>query len=406
MNGWLLLTPAGLIALAALAIPLLIHLLSRSRGKRVLVGNIELFRQVQTQRASQIRLVQWLLLVLRVLLLLTAALLLADLARQGLAPPVENTAYITPARLAAAERGGAPIPDDQRQTRLVSLDGGWAQLSEALATQRHEGEVSVYTLASAADQPAEPLALPSPVIWQSAGAAAARAPSLLNVLLVHDPARLVDARALEAALLAVAQFRDLSVNVRLMPADTTALSETGVTAGDALIWLSEQPVPGDLQAAVQIDDSVADVVSPHEFVTVVEWPGLSFLAGGNTADQAPENEALWRDNAGLALLVEQHGAGQRRLRFTQRLAVEADNPVVQDGWPDMLARLLLGEAGWQSGTAHATLPAQETPLSSPLLTRGQPARSVVPLLSLLLALLFIAERWLAERPGKGADADD
>jgi len=406
MNGWMLLTPAGLIALAALAIPLLIHLLSRSRGQRILVGNIELFRQVQSQRASQIRLVQWLLLILRLLMLLTAALLLADLARQGLAPPLENTAYITPARLAAAERGEAPLPDDQDRARLVSLDGGWAQLAEALATQRHEGEVTVYTLASAADQPAGTLPLSSPVSWQSAGTGTARAPSVLNVLLVHDPARLVDARALEAALMAVAQFRDLSVNVRAVPAEAAALSEPSLAAGHALIWLSDQPVPAHTDATVQIDDSVADVVSPDQFVTIVEWPGLSFLADGNTADVAPENEVLWRDKSGLALLVEQHPPGQRRLHFTHRLAVDADNPMAQDAWPDMLARLLLGETGWQSGTAHATLPFGETPPSSPLLTRGQPARSLAPLLSLLLALLFIAERWLAERTGTRPDADE
>ncbi len=185
MNNWVLLAPAGLIALAGLAVPLLIHLLSRSRGQRVLVGNIELFRQVRRQRASQIRLVQWLLLALRLLMLLLAALLLAELARQGMAQPEANTAYVTPARLAAAERGEAPIPADH--DNLVSLTGGWPQLAEALALQPPANEVAVYTLASAGDQPARPLALPAPVTWVSDGVAAPRAPATLNVLIAHEP---------------------------------------------------------------------------------------------------------------------------------------------------------------------------------------------------------------------------
>lgn len=403
MNGWVLLAPAGLIALAALAVPLLIHLLSRSRGQRVLVGNIELFRRVQRQRASQLRLVQWLLLALRALMIVVAALLLADLARQGLGPPVEGIAYVTPARLAAAERGDVPI--DKEYQQLVTLQGGWSQLAEALAIQRHQGVVPVYTLASANDQPGRPLALPSPVTWHSDGMAEPRQASRLDVLIAHEPQRFVEAQAIRLALESAAAFSKLVVNVRLTLTEAVGPGDIDQAEETALIWLGDTPVPTTAQAGVVFRDSAGDAGSAARFTTIQAWPGLGFLATGKAANEPSSSEVVWRDAAGQALLIEQRVAGQRQIRLTQRLALDGNGPMAQDGWPGMLARLLLGEAAWQSATAFAALPDGQSPPALPVLTRGQPARSLVPLLSLLLAVLFLAERWLSERPGKSTKTD-
>ncbi len=117
---------------------------------------------------------------------------------------------------------------------------------------------------------------------------------------------------------------------------------------------------------------------------------------------------------GRPVLMEQRRDGQRQLQFMQPLSLDAgdgvgvdmNGPLAQDGWPDTLARLLLDESRWLSGTAHAALPDGTPPPATPLLSQGQPARPVAPILALLLALLFLAERWLAERPRQNAlDAD-
>lgn len=408
MNSWTLLAPAGLFALTALVVPLLIHLLSRSRGQRVLVGNIELFRHIRQQRASQIRLVQWLLLALRLLMLIVAALLLAGLARQGLAPPADDIAYVTPARMAAAERHEAPL--DKEHEQLVSLQGGWAQLAEALAVQRHQGTVSVYALASAIDQPARPLILASPVRWQIEGLAAARAPLSLNLVIAYDPDepgkdRLADAQALDAAMRLVAEYRSLMIDVRIATV-SDALPDGGLAENSILVWLSDKPVPADNGAAVLVTESDDDLSLLRGFISLPEWPGLSFLGSGSSADQNLRSEALWRGPQGNPLLVQSFAGGQRQIQFNQRLGLNANNPAAQDGWPDTLARLLLGTTDWNSGTAHARLPEPQPSLATALLTRGQPARSTVPLLALILGMLFLIERWLAERPRRDVNGNE
>ena len=62
----LLLAPAGLFGLLAIAIPVVIHLISRGRGRRVLIGNIELVRAARQSRVTALRLTEWLLLLLRI----------------------------------------------------------------------------------------------------------------------------------------------------------------------------------------------------------------------------------------------------------------------------------------------------------------------------------------------------
>ena len=101
-GAWLLLSPAGLLGMLALAIPIAIHLISSGRGRRVLIGNIELVRAARQARVTTPRLTEWLLLLLRVLIVIVATLLLAELARQGLGSVDDDVSYVTPGWLRAA----------------------------------------------------------------------------------------------------------------------------------------------------------------------------------------------------------------------------------------------------------------------------------------------------------------
>ena len=65
LSGLSILTPAAWWALAALAIPLLIHLFSRSRGRLVYTGHIDLIRQARRVKVTELRLTQRLLLMVR-----------------------------------------------------------------------------------------------------------------------------------------------------------------------------------------------------------------------------------------------------------------------------------------------------------------------------------------------------
>jgi hypothetical protein len=81
------LNPALLWALPLAGIPLLIHLFTRYRRKRILFSSLQFLRLIESRRIKRLRWQQWLLIILRTLAL---ALLALGFSR----PAFRNTAYI------------------------------------------------------------------------------------------------------------------------------------------------------------------------------------------------------------------------------------------------------------------------------------------------------------------------
>ncbi len=384
----MLLNPLGLLALAALVLPLLIHLFSRSKGRRVLVGNIALYRQARRQRVLEPRLVQWLLLLLRLALLALAALLLAGLARPGLESLPGTTAYLTPTwQAAAGPEQRARLEDFDRVLLLapgtpdlapgleadasatgagtrtgdpagsVSTPGSetlpemaadpWAQLAERLATVRHD-DVHVFALGQAGEFPADAPALGPEITWHvgepgtgyttgstdtpgwNGDAGVAAIP--LSVTLVAGPDHARDADLLATALETASAHR----NIALALERSTAWAFEPARPRDAVVWLAEAPPPGTLQA--------------------------------------------------------------------RRLVQGIPGDSTQADFPDTLLRELLGEDAWSAGALRAPAdPSAAARRDAP--TGGGPNRPLAPWLALAMALLFGLERWLAERPSRGQERE-
>jgi hypothetical protein len=100
--------PAWLWGLAALAVPLAIHLLSRGQQRRVLVGSVRLLRAAPSRHLRRLRPTRLLLLAVRCLLLAVVAIALAGLRWSGAAaaPPASWT-LVDPALLADSSPGVA-----------------------------------------------------------------------------------------------------------------------------------------------------------------------------------------------------------------------------------------------------------------------------------------------------------
>lgn len=79
ITPWFVQAPWMLLALFSLLVPLIIHLLSKSKGKLVPFGNIKLIQLSKPVKMNEIRLVERLLLLCRLLMLLFSVLLLAQL---------------------------------------------------------------------------------------------------------------------------------------------------------------------------------------------------------------------------------------------------------------------------------------------------------------------------------------
>lgn len=111
ISVWGFQAPWMLLAGLALAIPIAIHLLSKSKGKKVFFGDIRLIPNSTPVRMTQIRLVEPLLLLLRLLLLMISVLLLAKIYWIQDDQIEETIALVTPDWLHNAS-------DEQKQTLI------------------------------------------------------------------------------------------------------------------------------------------------------------------------------------------------------------------------------------------------------------------------------------------------
>jgi hypothetical protein len=120
-----LLTPALLALGLATAIPLVLHLLQRSRGPRVVFPALRYLRRAEREHASRIRLRQLLLLALRVSALLLLAVAAARPFLTGAGADHEATAVVIlldNSLSSGAVTGDQRVLDALKQTALETLD--------------------------------------------------------------------------------------------------------------------------------------------------------------------------------------------------------------------------------------------------------------------------------------------
>lgn len=196
-----LLAPLWLAGLAALLLPVALHLLSRGRARRVRIGSVQLLAEAAARQPRRIALQRPLLLLVRCLLLAAVALALAGPRRErapaaaataqawllvepGLTgpPPAEATRpgadgeepearWLAPG-LPLVQGGAAALgsagarPDEAGLPDLAAVPGGlWSLLREAAAAAPTGAELRVVTGGRLATLAGERPALPQAVRW-------------------------------------------------------------------------------------------------------------------------------------------------------------------------------------------------------------------------------------------------
>ena len=348
-GAWLLLAPAGLLGLLAIAVPVAIHLISHGRGRRVLIGNIELVRAPRKTRVTSIKLTQWLLLLLRILIVAVATLILAQLALQGLGSADAGVRYVTPAWLASATTAereelfaqepavrvlAADYPDASGFTPGNEEPGytAWPWLAERLSTLRHTGTVEVLAANRMTEFGHARPELPNEVSWNLKAVRRATTPVESQGVVVYDSDRTEDLAQVERALTALRRFR-----VPALEWASCAASDASCIDGaaDWLVWLSDSEPP----------------------------------------------------------------AGPER-RLHRPAGPQATIALSDPRYPDELLNSILDVEQWRIAW-------QQIPVSADVLAAGAGAGNPVPLphrsvrlwLGLLLVTLWALERWLSERRG-------
>ena len=401
-----LLLPVGLAALAALLLPVLLHLARRSEPRRVPFAALRWLR-AQPQPRRRHRLEEWLLLALRLLLLLALALLLAQPMLSGRPDRTPRVALADGVSLAAA-RAALGDADGAATARWLRLAPGFPPLDphdddRGTAARNDLPLASLLRELDAQLPAATPLTVVVPAVldgadaqrpvlsrqvrWRVAAGAmpspdtaapARTAPPVLEVRTAGDePPALRYLRAAGTAW-TVAAGRDPD---RTDPVRVAAPAAPLPATATPLAWL----VPGPVPAAVR--DWVAG-------------GGTLLLDAGTRWDGFPDDAVVaWQDADGAALAREaRHGRG-RVLRL-QRAWTPAAMPLLLDpGFPRQLQALL------------APPPAAPARVDATgyVPVRGLPAwperpRPLAPWLAWLVAALFLLERWVAAGPRRGSTA--
>ncbi|MGV3577910.1 BatA domain-containing protein [Brevundimonas sp.] len=376
MNPALLL-PAGLAALLALAIPVVIHIARRTEARTVDFAALRWLDAAPKPRRS-LTIDERLLLAARLMLLALIALWLAAPVLWNAADDRRVVAVLPgadPATVSAAveqgdrvlwlapgfpEHGGlAPAASEDPASLIRQLD---AELSAGTPV-----ELVVPATLDGVD--AERPRLSRRVEWTVGAEAPAprvAGPRPLALTVRHAP----------GAEGAVRYFRAAAVSwtpADAEPAFDVAAIDRGVPgSARRLIWLASGPVPAPVERWVR-DGGV--ILTSLEARIPVEG----------------ETVPVWRGSAGEPLAVAGRLGRGRVIRLTRDLEPAAIPQLVEPTFPDALAAML------DPAPAPARVAAADHAPLTGAAPYDQPPLDLRPWLALLVALVFAGERYLATR---------
>jgi hypothetical protein len=377
-----LLLPAGLAALFALLLPLLLHLHRRTEQQPAMFAALR-WLQVRQRPQSRIRFEEWPLLAVRLLLLAALALLVAQPVLYG-APGVDRWVVVAPGLDRSEVRAAVAAPDAawhwlapgfpslERDPPTGTQPLG-SLLRELDATLHGDARVAVVVPARLEGLDGERPALRRDVEWRvlevESTATPVAAPAPLTLAVRHA---LPDDSALRYLRAAGAAWNAATAGPAAQRAriDVAPASEPIGPEVRGLVWL----VPGAL---------------PPELRAWIEAGGTALLAAATEAPGPDAGVALWRNATGEPLVFGRALGNGRVMQLTRALSPATLPEVLDPDFPDRLRTLFAPPPPPDSAYATTHSPRPGGPELPPT------PRPLQPWLALLVATLFALERWLA-----------
>ncbi len=381
-----LLLPAGLLALVAMLVPLLLHLVRQSEQKRVEFAALR-WLTARAQPRRRPRLDEWLLLLLRLLLLTLVALWLAQPVWR--APQDTRPWLLVHPAIAAVRAPPSSNPDEQRrwlapgfpsleQPAPTSTASIGSLLRELDASLPADAAVRVLMPAQFDATDAERPVLRRKVHWTAVPGISASAKmdwqTTMQMVMHVDPAHRGALPYLRAASRAwatrtpqtrkPAPIREMAAGEALRPGDTH------------VVWLAAGAVPASINAWVGSG-------------------GVALLAhGSDVATDWSEASVAWRGSDGAPLAQHvRHGKGAL-VKLLVPLDPQSLPALLEPDFPSAL-RDLLATAPTIATRATARTYA---PLIGAAPDYPQTPSPLSPWLAALIAMVFGLERWLAASP--------
>lgn len=344
-----LLAPLGLAALAALALPLLIHLLRKPEDRVVLFAAWRYLAEPARPR-ERLQLRHWLLLALRLLLIAVLALLLS----QSVWRHDEEAANAMTVFWPGAESAAALATPDH-PVRQLSANAPASELRQIDAELPAGATLSVIVPEVVGGLDGERLRLSREVQWKTvpgSGVAASDVPAL-KVGIRNDGGNAAEAATVQA-LLQAWQSQGRAIEIDSATQDAPLLPDTGL-----LFWLGGK-------TTADVDRWIAR-------------GGRALISGQSDAAVA---DAAWS--------VQAQGRG-RSVRLATAFDASQIPALREPQIPSQLAALLLPEPQLDRAAAASVAPLTGA-------ASGKPAGDPLDvLLAIMAALLFAAERLWAAR---------
>ena len=369
--------PAGFIALAALLLPLLIHLARRSEQRIIDFAALR-WLSAKPRPRRRIRFDEWPLLVLRLLLLALLVGLLARPALTGVPDTQPRIAVVPGVDLAAAQRSVG-----NADAQWLWLAAGFPSIDNTAIPQGPQPLSSLLRELDASLPADAPLTVVVPSVLDGLDAQRPQLSRAVRWQVLEQNAAATKPIAIAAPELQIRHDEAGKQGMRYLNAVASAWRGTKPeTADDTVafsndnklhVWLTAKPLPADTSAWLQ--------------------RGGRLLVDARTPIPADAQRApLWRDANGV-LVIEQINTPQGQwLRWAAPLQ-PASLPVLLDAdFPNDL-RAVLQAAPTPRRALAATMQPEAGATPYP-----QPATELSHWLLLAIALLFLFERWWASAP--------
>lgn len=372
-----LLLPAGLAALLALAIPVVIHIARRTESRTVDFAALRWLDAAPKPRRS---------LMIDERLLLASRLLLLALIALWLAAPVLWNAADTRTVVAVAPGADAATiaAATEEGDRVVWLAPGFPEHG-AIAPAAPDDLVSLIRQLDAELPPGAPVKFVVPATLKGVDAERPKLSRRVEWTVgAEAPARSIASPAPPALIVRYAPEAEDAV--RYFRAAATAWTAAGA-APDFAAELIDRPVPNGARHLVWL--ATGPVPAPVE--TWVRNGGVILTALEARVPVEGETLPVWRGTAGEPLAVAGRLGRGRVIRLTRALEPAAIPQLVEADFPDALTDMLAPRPAPARVAA-----ADHAPLTGAA-AYDQPPLDLRPWLALLIALIFAGERWLATR---------
>lgn len=376
-----LLLPAALGALAALLIPLIIHIARRTESRTVDFAALR-WLEAKPKPRLRPRIDERWLLALRLLLLAALALWLAR-------PVLWN--FSDDRRVLGVAPGiSSGLVDSIAGTgdHVVWLAPGFPRFdgSSPAATA---STTSLIRQLDAELPPETPLTFVVPEIIDGADAQRPILSREVEWVVTEATPATRESAALSVPVLSVRHAPGATDPVRYFRAAASAWAPAGT---EARVQIAPVTTPVDRNIGALIWTAPGDLPGP-----VVRWirnGGIALLSAETRLPIEGNATVVWRDSTGQSLATAE-GAGRGRVvRLTRPLVPAALPELLEPDFPDILLALLVPPPVPSRVAAEDHAPLEG---ASPY---DQPPFDLRPWLALLIALLFGAERWMATRPAR------